>query len=97
MTTRGALTILFALGLLVGFLTGCGGRALDIPLPPPVPVPCCFDTDGILVCKDATCPELQHGKECTTLAVDHSCQVRLTDDCQSVMLKKISFLTVYCF
>lgn len=83
--------------LLALFLSACGGRALDNPMP------CCTDQGGMLTCRDDACPELAHGKECTTLALDHTCQVPLTNDCQAVTLERTrsashaTFQTVYCF
>lgn len=90
------LTLLFALGIVLGLLTGCDGRAL--------PPPCCTDVDGILVCRDTTCPELQVGKECRSLSVElpRICQVLTTDYCTDVILEHVTnyltaFQTVYCF
>ena len=90
--------------LFLVFLIGCDNRALDIPeesIPHSAEAmklePCCVADGDVMVCRDATCSELSHGEECTTLATDHTCQVPLTDDCQSVVLENLKFRTVYCF
>lgn len=88
--------------MLALLLSACGTRALETPEPPPPP--CCHDAAGVLVCESDACPELTKGRECETLALDHSCQVPLTDDCQAVQLERTAytstheaFLTVWCF
>ena len=78
------------------FLVACSADRAIQP-----PVPCCIATDGVLTCRDNTCPELSVAEECTTLDFDHTCQVPLTSACEPVVLERAGtarmFRTVYCF